>query len=227
MDVAIRGNGSNDDVQAQVDPTFEAVRTSLRPLDWAAPGSSGGGHFFASAASGALTGVAANGPVYSVRWTDSAHVLVLLRLSLTYYITTAYTTAQMNDFDLIRATAFTTSDSGGSAVTPLRKRNSAMGNTLVADARISSAGALTAGTRTLDGTSYRFVADGPPNIAIPTATVGIPRQELLLYDLLAHGGHPLVLGPNEGFLVRMLTAMGAAGVIKLYVNAEWAEVATF
>jgi hypothetical protein len=227
MDVAIRGSGPQENIEAQVDPTFQSLRVTLRPLEWNLPGLAGGGHFFASGASGALSGVGANGPIFSVRWTDTAHYLVLKRLALVYYLTTAYGTAQMNDFDLVRVTGFTASDSAGNAVTPQRKRNANMGSSLVADCRMSSTAVLTAGTRTIDAASVRYVADGPPNVAIPTATLGVPRQELVLYDNKDFAVHPLVLGANEGFLVRMVTAMGASGVIKAYVQAEWAEVAQF
>jgi hypothetical protein len=227
--VTLKGAGPGQDTEAQIDAIFQALRVAVRPTDWAAPGipnASGGGHFYASGASGALTGAAANSPLLSLRWADSAFVFLLMRASLVYFLTTAYTGAQMNDFDLLRVTGFTAADSGGAAVVPMKKRNT-MGASKVDDLRVCTTAALTAGTRTVDATSYRAVADGPPNVAIPTATLGVPRQELVLYDAVQQGVHPIALTKNEGLLIRNITAMSAAGVIKAYFNLEWAEVAVF
>lgn len=226
------GVGNNDNIEAQVDPTFQAMRNALRPIDWKSGRSQGGGHYFFETASGALAGAAANSPLVSLRWDGKgpAPLLVLLRASIWYYLTTAYTGAQMNDFDLIRATAFTAPDTGGAAVTPLKRRNDNMAASAVADLRVCTTAALTAGTRTLDGASVGAAVDGPPNVAIPTATLGVPRQELLLYDakeLMTSGIHPIVLNANEGLLIRNLTALGAAGVLKAFFRMEWAEVADF
>jgi hypothetical protein len=131
----------------------------------------------------------------------------------------------MNDFELIAASQWTASDTGGTALFPVPKRRSLMGqNSAVTDCRMSSTAALSAGTRTLDACGLRFVADGPPNVAIPTATLAVTRNELLLYDNKEFGIHPKIFGINEGFVIRAVTAMGAVGVIKAYVHAEWAEV---
>lgn len=48
-------------------------------------------------------------------------------------------------------------------------------------------------------------------------------------NLLQHiaDDYPVVLAQNEGVLVQVLTAMGAAGVGRLYVNLELAETAAF
>jgi hypothetical protein len=228
-DVKLSGSGPGTDTELQIDSLFQALRASLRPYDWAPPGVASvaaGGHFFFEAATGALTGAAANSPLMSLRWDDSNLSLVLLRLSMWYYLTTAYTAAQMNDFELVRATLFAAADSGGTPVVPLKKRTN-MPNSRVQDLRVASTAALTAGTRTLDAAGFGVVVDGPPNVAIPTATLGIPRQELVLYDVREVGAHPLVIGKNEGLIVRNITAMSAAGVIKAYFEADWAEVAVF
>jgi hypothetical protein len=228
VDVKVSGTGPQADVELQVDPTHSASRVSLKPLEYAEVGKPGiGGHYFVDGASGALTGVGANGPIFSFRWSDTKYLAVLKRVSMVYYITTAYTTAQMNDFELICATGFTASDTGGTALTPVRKRVNLMSASVATDVRISSTAALGGGTRTLDAAGLRFVADGPANVAIPTATLAVPRQELLLYDNKEFGVHPKVFGKDEGFLVRAVTAMGAVGVIKAYVMAEWAEVAQY
>jgi hypothetical protein len=226
MESTITGSGLQADTELQIDPSFQAARVSLKPLEYTEPGKTGlGGHYYIEGITGALTGVGANGPIFSCRWSDSRYLMVLKRVSVWYNITTAYTTAQMNDFELIFATAFTASDTGGGALVPIPKRRAAMApGSAITDMRLSTTAALSAGTRTLDATALRFVQDGPPNVAIPTATLAVPRNELLLYDNKEFGVHPKILGKDEGFIVRMPTAMGAVGVIRASVMAEWAEV---
>lgn len=225
MESAIRGTGVNRDTEAQVDASTKAIRMSLRPIDWTLDAQPGvGGHYYVEAASGALTGVGANGVIFSFQWRDPKLVAILKRLSLWYYITTAYTAAQMNDFELIFATNFTAAHTGGNALVAAPKRRSLMApSSAVTDLRMASTAALGGGTLTLDSQGMRAVADGPPNVAIPTATLAVPRQELLLYDNKEMGVHPKVMGKDEGFVVRAITAMGAAGVIKAYLAAEWCE----
>jgi hypothetical protein len=228
-ETAITGAGQQSDVELQVDPTFQAARISMRPTEYTEPGKPGvGGHYYVDGISGALTGVGANGAIFSYQWTDATLFSILHRVSLVYYITTAYTTAQMNDFELVFASSFTAPDTGGAAVVPSPKRRAGMApNSAVGDIRMATTAALAAGTRTLDSTGYKGVADGPPNVAIPTATLGVTRQEMLLYDHKEFGQHPKIFNRSEGFIVRMITAMGAVGVIKAMINAEWAEARQF
>jgi len=232
MDGSIVGTGPQSDVEAQVDPTFNTLRVNIKPLEYTEVNKPGlGGHFYVAGATGALTGVGANGIIFAFRWSDTKWLAVLKRVSLVYYLTTAYTGAQMNDFDIVAVTGYTASDStgaGATVLTPSPKRRSTMApSSAVTDCRIAGTAALSAGTKTIDASSLRYVADGPPNVAIPTATLAVPRQELLLYDNKEMGVHPKVFGTNEGFLVRMVTAMSAAGVIKAYIQAEWAEVSQY
>jgi len=55
----------------------------------------------------------------------------------------------------------------------------------------------------------------------------VPRQELVLFDSKEMGAHPKVFGVGEGWIIRAVTAMGAAGVMKAYIHAEWAEVRSY
>jgi hypothetical protein len=47
--------------------------------------------------------------------------------------------------------------------------------------------------------------------------------------LLSHeaGDYPVILAQNEGLVITNGVAMGAAGVINLHVNVEFAEVASY
>ena len=87
--------------------------------------------------------------------------------------------------------------------------------------RIAAAAALTAGTRTLD-------VNAPAQIGAWSGGAGqglVPVQNNL-WDQYT-GDQLIVLAPNEGLVIANLTAIGAAGVIRLYVNVEFAVAASF
>jgi hypothetical protein len=211
MAIQIQGNGGTTQ---EVDATFRAARVSIRPAEVI-------GYFTVSGASGALTGVAANGPVFSFRNTGSNLILVR-RLSIGFVTTTAFTTAQGLDYQMLRANSFTASDSGGTALFTAGQNKHRTGFTNITsapDIRISSTGALTAGTRTLETASMGIA--GGSSTAVGTS---MQAADLFRYD---SGDYPLVLAQNEGFVVTNGIAMGAAGVIRLQVSMEFAETAAY
>lgn len=206
--------GGTSGALAEVDATFKAQRVTIRPVELIGYHSIGGN-------SGALTGVAANGAVFSLRNTG-ANLLLIRRVMIGFVTTTAFTTAQGLAYSLIKATGFTASDTGGTALYTAgqNKHRTSMANiTSAPDVRISSTAALAAGTRTLE-TVGMGVAGGTSN-AVGTS---LAPQPLLEQDT---GDYPLVLAQNEGLIISNLIAMGAAGVIQLHVNLEMAEVTSF
>jgi hypothetical protein len=211
MAIQVQGNGGTTQ---EVDATFRAARVSLRPAEVI-------GYYSVAGASGALTGVAAAGAVFSFRNTGS-NLMLVRRLSIGFVTTTAFTTAQGLDYQLLRANSFTASDTGGTALYTAGANKHRTGFTNITsapDIRISSTGALTAGTRTLE-TAGMGIAGGS------STGVGTSMQaaDLLRYD---SGDYPLVLAQNEGFVITNGIAMGAAGVIRLQVSVEYAETAAY
>ena len=177
--------------------------------------------------SGALTGAGANTPVWSMRYNGSG-LAVIERVSLLWVTTTAFTAAQLLDHALIVARGFTASDTGGTAATLTGDNGSHRTDfpaTGVADMRISSTGALTAGTRTLDATPIGVTAAWSSGAGVAN-TAGGPEGGVMLYSATATK-YPLVLNPNEGLVITNVTAMGAAGVIKLIVNVSWKEMLNY
>jgi hypothetical protein len=173
------------------------------------------------ATSGALTTVAADGPVWSFRWTSTQLCAVIKRIGVNVSVRTAYGTAQTTDYGLYFATAWTVADSGGTALTLTTnngKFDTTMPTTAVAagDLRISTTGVITAGTRTL-ATQAMAVTSAQTN-ALATAwnddwSFGAEDQRM-----------PIILRQNEGLVLHNLFLMGATGVLRLYVTVEWAEV---
>lgn len=202
----------------RVDGTFKASRTTLRPMEtlgWHAIG----------AASGALTGAAANAAVFSFR-NISANPVVVRRVGIGFVVTTGFTTAQELRWGLRFARGFTASDTGGTAIgltgNECKVRTSLDTLTSV-DCRISSTGALTAGAKVLDtshlGMIGAYAAATTAGNILPPAPDNLLKQD--------SDDYPLVLAQNEGFNIMNVVAMGAAGVGTLYVNMELAEVTSF
>ena len=211
MPFQLQGNGG---VVPEVDTTFRTLRVSLRPAELI-------GYYSVSGSSGALTGVAAAGPVWSFRNTG-ANLLMVRRVSIGFVTTTAFTTAQGLDYQMFRANSFTASDTGGTALFTAgqnKHRNSFTNVTSAPDIRIASTAALTAGTRTLE-TAGMGIAGGA-STAVGTS---MPITDILEQDA---GDYPFVLAQNEGFVIANGIAMGAAGVIRLQVSCEYAEMTSY
>lgn len=191
------------------------------------------GHYRAALITGLTTGMAANAPIVSLRWTDAGQaaaapgfvyvrprLLLLLGIDVGAVVTTAFTGAQPTDFECIKATGFTASDTGGTQITAAQipKMRSTFGTSLVGDLRRATTSALGAGTRTLDTIGF---AAGP---LYNQNTGGSGETLENVYSLSRNGQYPLTLTTNEGIIVRVPTAQGAVGVVQYYVTMEWIEV---
>jgi hypothetical protein len=200
----------------EVDPAHKSQRATLRPVEAL-------GVYSFGAASGALTGVAAGGALFSLR-NLSANLLLVRRIGIGLVVTTAFTTAQQLQFGLAVARSFTASDTGGTAIA-LTGSNAKVRTSLATptsvDARIGTTAALTAGTKTLDANRLGFQAMWAGVIG---ATMAPNFENLYLQTAV---GYPLVLATNEGLNIINEVAMGAAGVLSLVVNIEFAEAAAY
>jgi hypothetical protein len=212
-----------------IDPTFGSVRTRLVPAEYGNQGVYGG-HYQAAAVTGAITVIAGGGAIFSTRWAAVAggpSFMLLKRVQLAWVVTTAFGAAQVIDFDIVRATAFTVSDSGGTALTPFtgnnnKVRSSIMNTSQVTDMRIAAAAALTAGTRTQDANPFGYLPAGTQPAANTALLTAAGLTDLYKDDAIAQ--HPQMFGNNEGFQIRVVTTMGATGIMKAYVVVTWAEV---
>ncbi len=199
-----------------IDATFKAARVSIRPsevLGWQSIASR----------SGALTGLASNVPIFSLR-NASANLLLVRRVGVGFICTTAFTTAQLMEYSLFVSRAWTTSDSGGIAIAltgNTNKHRTSLATVSNIDARVSTTGTLTAGAKTFDTNI----------IGVTGAWIGAVGAALnpALNNLLAHdaGDYPLVLAQNEGINIHSLQGMGAAGVGTAYISLEFAEATSY
>ncbi len=210
---------TNPTTQAQVDPTFQALRVSPRPWEWRTiTQDNGGGHFRGRFVTGLTTGIAADGAIFSVRWTDPNFVFVLNRFIVSACITTAFGTGQENSVNLFKLTSFTAADSGGTTLTlgsAGRKRTSNMNPSRIQDIRVATTAALTPGTAVSDTVmSYAVV---PVTNVVGVCDTGV------LFDVNL-GEHPLAIGPLEGIRVAIAVAQGATGVVRWSMVMDWMEI---
>jgi hypothetical protein len=210
----------------EVDQTNMALRASIRPLEHLFAGNILG-HYALDATSGALTIAAANSQLFAVRWADTTKFMVLMRLAVSAGVTTAFTTGQPLDYELILIRSYSANASGGTQITPTapsqRMRSSNMGPSIfssLGDIRVCTTGALTAGAGQVLDTAGIAYGSIPGN-------AGGTAGSVELYNWRDLGKHPVVLGLNEGFAVRNPLVMGAVGVVKVGFTMEWAEVASF
>lgn len=173
------------------------------------------------ATSGALTGVAANGPVWSFEWTNAAKAAVIHRVIVDLAVTTAYGTAQPTSYGLYFARSFTAADTTGVAVTLTTnngKHRTSFATMLAAAICIGDTDVITAGTRTLDAQPLRVARFASTALA----TTG--SREFIFGG--SDDREPLVIKAQEGLVLNNLVLMGATGVVTLDVTLEWSEVNT-
>jgi hypothetical protein len=187
-----------------------------------------GGGYRLTMKTGALTGLSATNPLFSLRWTHLSTKMVIQAIDVQLGVTTAYGTAQLTAFSLFFARSFTASDSGGTAFTTTTTLDSALdsnfGQSLLfagnGDCRISSTGTLTAGTRTLDDQPLTGWIFGTNALAVAPAPSGDSRKQFGTLDAT----NPITLRQNEGLVITNDILMGATGVVLVYVSIEWQEV---
>jgi hypothetical protein len=225
--MAIIQSGLSGTSLMTVDPTLTAARASLRPIEQL-------GTYQVGLLTGALTGVAAGGPIFSMRFVagtagTQAQLVVIQKITINYVLTTGFTTAQQIGFNAFVARSFTASDSGGSATTLSgnnNKNRTSMPTSQISatgDMRIASTAALTAGTRTLDTNAF-YTTNGWAGSTLLT-TGAIPLQQVDVYQNTGTE-YPLILANNEGIVITNAVAMGATGVMTVAINVEWTESAS-
>jgi hypothetical protein len=211
-------------ISAEVDPTSAASRGSLRPLEYIGITPNLGGHYSGFFKTGAATVIAGAGAIFSARWGDSSHNMILNKVWASFSPTTGFTAAQLVDVDIVKVTGFSVADTGGTTITPgtSGKKKTSMGNSLVADMRIATTVALTNGTGTADANPFGG-ANLYQQFAVTSANAILGLQPV--YDFKPGHEHPMVFSAGEGFRVRIVTTLGTAGVGNFSILLDWAEAA--
>ena len=226
MAIQIQGNGG---VVAEVDgTTFRALRVTNRPVNYGSLG-----YYRAGMLSGTIAAaLAANSEVYQFRWPDATNLALVYKVCASAGANVAATAAALTSLRMTAARSWTAAGSGGTRMTLTgnnAKLRTSMGTSLVNDAGISSTGALTAGTKTLDTTDLGVCSIGIMTGAITTVVSGniLNKGDGILFDADSEGFHPLILAQNEGFVVRSGVIFPAAMTWQLGIDTVWAEAAAF
>lgn len=165
---------------------------------------------------GAVTTIAAGtataGHILALRNASSTHVVRLRSLEVEFILTTAFGAAQEVGFDAYIARSYSAAHTGATALTTTLGKKRVGFDSTVLSGRIADAGALTAGTHTLDTNAF---ARGSVWCSAIGARLG-PNY----YDLSGEPGG-LYLTTNEGIVVRNTVLMGATGVGKWHFTVEW------
>lgn len=226
MAIQIQGNGG---VVAEVDgTTFRALRVTNRPINYGSLG-----YYRVGALSGTIAAaLAANSEVFQWRWSDGTNLGLVYKVQISAGANVAASAAAITGFRMTAARSWSAAGSGGTRLTMTgnnAKLRTSMGTSLVNDVGISSTGALTAGTKTLDATDLGAVSIGILTGAITVAVNGniLNAGDGILFDADGEGFHPLVCAQNEGFVVRSGVIFPAAMTWQLGVHCVWAEAAAF
>ena len=169
--------------------------------------------------SGAMTVVAAAGPVWACHWTSPSLICVVKRMRISLAVTTAFTNAQEVAFGLYFARPYTVAATAGLAATLTvnnGKYDTSYRTTAMADMRIGDTDVITLGTWTLDAQPVDTVAFGATGLG------QVNDQEMNFG--MTPGRQELIIRPNEGLVLNNMAVMGAVGVVMLRVTMEWAEV---
>ena len=232
----IQSGAQTDASLATVDPTFKALRTTMRPPDMLT-------YIKESAFSGAITASLAAGSVVFTYKNSSQFLHVIRRISIGLNATTAFTQGSAAFGAYFNRTNFITQGTTNST--------SFIGNLSVARTSLASSSATEyintttgiTGDVTLNEDTVPFAIcamDFPAFITYTSNTISrgnfngsgntmaFPGMAAVdLFDASGTNSFPLVLYPNEGFRIKNDTIFPATGVATMIVNIERAEVASF
>jgi hypothetical protein len=196
----------------EVNNGFKAARSAIYPQEVFAWNS-------ICAPTGLLTGVAANGAIFSLK-NNGANPVGISRVGIGFLCTVAFTTAQRMEFALRVMRNITVTASGGTQLNITAnntKHRTNLNTPTQLDCRIATTAALAGGTNTAD-TNYMAINGfwvGGIGTIVPFAP-----NNLFTHDA---GDYPIVLAQNESIVIDNLQAMGATGVGVAYVAVEFCE----
>lgn len=228
MDVTLSGAGANSNIETQVDPTFQAARTSSRPLEYQSQGGVIGGHYSVGAQSGTISaGIASLAEVFHVRWADPSKLFILKKFVVQCSTGTGFAATTLGaPLELIIGHGSTANGSGGTAIAPTSISNR-MRQTMASTAFATSgrlAIATTLGMTAATGQTLEAAAIGECMGADNRTLVSTPPMPL--FEQRDLGTHPLVLNSGDSLVMRTLNPAGT-GTWFFCVTMEWVESVSY
>lgn len=212
--------GRDGSTQLGIDSQTFAARMTSRP---AMVGSRGA--YALSVSSGTMAaGLAANAEIFQFRWTHASYLMLLRSIRLEATASTTAFTAGVATFGGRIARAWTVDGSGGTAIifgANDQKKKTAFATTVAPSntgIRVASTGALTAGTKTLDGNDFCGLACGVQ----ATAGFGFLPPGTYIWERNTSDEWPLTFVANEGFVIR--ATVPATGTWQFNLDMEWSEI---
>jgi hypothetical protein len=206
----------------------KGLHSIAKPQDYGSLGS----YKFAGVTGAIAAGMAANGEIFQLRWSDATRFAIIHKIKITGLRATTAFAAGAIDLKATMARSWSANGSGGTALTltdPQLQLRTSMGATLLGDARIATTAALGAGTKTLDTHDVGFIAAhssaGDGAAAPIIGSIKVPNNGELFMADVASGEHPIVLAQNEGVVIR--ATVPATGVWNASVEIVWSEVTAF
>jgi hypothetical protein len=208
-----------------VDPTFNAARVGIRPLDHGLSGQVLGHYRVTGTTSAALW--SANAILLSFRWGDSSRFCVLQRISVGISVVSAVTAQRTDPLVITIQRSYTANETTNTtALTPSRARANMATSSLVSQVAVASAAAgISGGTRTADASPINSLAVVGGGSGLTTIGSGQPTSDMIANEQLTM--HPEVLSPNEGFTIAWGGTALATGTVEVNFNLAWSEVVTF
>lgn len=228
MDVNIVGSGPQSNIEVQTDPTYQAMRASVRPTDWTTFGGVIGGHYQVGSITGLMAaGIASAAQVFQVRWADPSKLFVLKKISVQCATATGFAATTLGaPLELIVGHGSTANGSGGTALSissisnRLRSSMAASAFATSGEVRIATTAALGAATgQTLEPSAISG-CQGAPNITLTQSPV------MMLFEMRDFGAHPLILNSGDSLAVRT-NVPAATGTWYAYFTMEWLETASY
>ena len=216
---------SQPSTSVEVEPTFKAMRTVQRPIEYIGYGGGGqqtvGGHYKVSSNSGGFL-FTTSAQLITFRHTNPNTLSVLLRVHALVTATATIAAQDCSYLQLILQRPFT-ADPTTNAVTISGLSTSAVRSTMPppsASIKIASAAAGMSGQTASIGATVGITSLN----GLTTAGTG-PEGDLYNY-LSGTIAHPLVFAANEGFEIIWGTLL-AGGSARAAFVIEWAEVPEF
>lgn len=228
MAVLISGMGPNADVKAQVDFSWQGLRTSIRPTDHTTEGGPNGGHYQISTMTGLMAaGIASLAQVFQVRYVSDSKLFVLKKLWVQCSTATGFAATTLGaPLELIVGHGSTANGSGGTALAPTSlssKLRANMATTSFAaggEIRIATTAALTAATgQTLEAAPIGSCMGADNRTLVSTGP-------MYLFENRDTGEHPLILQSGDTLVIRT-NSPAATGTWYASVSMSWAEMANY
>ncbi len=187
------------------------------------------GYYRLTAQTSAITtGTAANTNLFCARWTDATRFALIQSIRVSCIASAAIGTSVPFDLAVFFVRSWTVSPSGGSSVSISsnnQKLRTSMGSSLFGAIQISTSGAVTIGSSTVDSSPIGVVSGTTGTTAgTQTFTVANPQPLFLRAN---EDQHPIVLAQNEGVTIQNPLVFPASTSLIITVMMEWGEVSAY